>query len=317
MAVFEQALPSLQVGRTGDQRRRQARQGTDSDGRGQRLAKGIGWFSLGMGLAGLAAPRRVARCIGAPDSRRSCAAMRLVGLREIASGLGILMRPRPTGWMWARVGGDVMDLALLGVAMRSRSGASNRLIAAGAGVAGITVLDYLSGKRVKGREEEGEVERVRIHRSITINRSPEDIYGFWRDFRNLPRVMKHLESVEWSSDGRSHWKATGPARTTFEWDAEIVEDRPNERIAWRSLEGSDIDHRGMVRFQPAPGGRGTEVHVYLHYDPPAGSVGRTVAQLLGQEPGQQIGEDLRRLKQVLESGEVVTADYHKEGTGRR
>jgi uncharacterized membrane protein len=318
MAVFEQAIPALRGGLPRRQQRQPSGQNTGSGGGdSRRLAKGIGWFSVGLGLAGLVAPRRMARCIGAPESRKTSAVVRLVGLREIASGMGILMRPRPAGWLWARVGGDVMDLALLGSAMRSRSAAKSRLIAAGATVAGITALDYLSGKRVKGGTEDRETERIRIHRAITINRSAEDIYGFWRDFQNLPRVMKHLESVEWTTENRSHWKAAGPAKTTFEWDAEITEDRPNDRIAWRSLEGSDIDHRGMVRFQPAPGGRGTEVHVYLHYDPPAGSVGVSAAKLFGREPGQQIAEDLRRLKQTLETGEVVTAENHKEGKGRR
>jgi uncharacterized membrane protein len=129
--------------------------------------------------------------------------------------------------------------------------------------------------------------------------------------------MQHLESVEWTGENRSHWKAKGPGKTTVEWDAEILEDRPNERISWRSIEGSDIDHRGTVRFQPAPGGRGTELHVELTYSPPAGAIGARIAKFFGEEPSQQLDDDLRRFKQVLEVGETITPAYHKEGRDRR
>ncbi|WP_406696340.1 SRPBCC family protein [Singulisphaera sp. Ch08] len=99
--------------------------------------------------------------------------------------------------------------------------------------------------------------------SITINRPAEELYRFWRNFENLPRIMTHLESVQVTGDRRSHWKAKAPVGSTVEWDAEITEDRPNELIAWRSLEGADVENSGAVRFVPAPGGRGTEVHVEM------------------------------------------------------
>jgi hypothetical protein len=114
--------------------------------------------------------------------------------------------------------------------------------------------------------------------------------------------------VQTTGDGRSHWKAKAPAGTTVEWDAETVADRPNELIAWRSLPGSAVDNSGVVRFVPAPGQRGTEVHVELSYTPPAGALGATAAMLFGTEPGQEISEDLRVFKQVIETGEVVRSD---------
>jgi uncharacterized membrane protein len=116
-------------------------------------------------------------------------------------------------------------------------------------------------------------------------------------------------------DRRSHWKARGPAGKTVEWDAEIIDDRPNERIAWRSLEGADVENSGVVRFVKAPGGRGTEVHVEIRYSPPGGVLGAWLAKLFGEEPGQQVEDDLRALKQIMETGEVVRS----EGTlgGRR
>ncbi len=150
--------------------------------------------------------------------------------------------------------------------------------------------------------------------AVTIRRPVEVVYGFWRDFSNLPSFMNHLESVEPSGDGRSHWTANAPAGRTVEWDAEVVEDRPNERIAWRSLEGSDVTNQGVVTFNPVPRGRGTEIRVELTYDPPGGALGAVVAKLFGEEPQQQIRDDLRRLKQVLETGQVVLSEGSPEGT---
>jgi uncharacterized membrane protein len=147
-----------------------------------------------------------------------------------------------------------------------------------------------------------------VHKSITVNRPAEEVYGFWRQFENLPRFMMHLESVQVTGGRRSHWKAKAPAGKTVEWDAEMTEDRPNELIAWRSVEGADVSNAGVVRFVPAPGGRGTEIHVEMSYDPPAGKLGVLAAKLFGEEPSQQVEGDLRRFKQVMEIGEVVYSD---------
>ena len=149
---------------------------------------------------------------------------------------------------------------------------------------------------------------TRVRKSITVNRPADEVYGFWRNFENLPRFMKHLESVQMTGDRRSHWKANAPAGKTVEWDAETTEDRPNELIAWRSVEGADVPNAGVVRFVDAPGGRGTEIHVDLRYDPPAGKLGALFAKLFGEEPSQQVDGDLRRFKQVLEIGEVTQSD---------
>jgi len=155
---------------------------------------------------------------------------------------------------------------------------------------------------------------MKVTKSIIINRSPEEIYGFWRDFRNLPRFMRHLESVDITASGRSHWKAKGPASTKVEWDAEITEDHPNELIAWRSLEGADVPNSGWVRFSKATGGRGTMVTTYIEYDPPAGKAGSLVAKLFGEEPEMQVRDALGALKQVLETGEVVLSEATIEGS---
>ncbi len=156
-------------------------------------------------------------------------------------------------------------------------------------------------------------EPVEVRHSTTINRSPGELYHYWRRLSNLPRFMRHLESVHETDDTHSRWVARAPAGTTVEWNAEIVEDRPNEVIAWRAVEGSQMRNDGRVRFVDAPGGRGTEVHVELTYAPPAGRVGAAVARLLGEEPRVQIEDDLRRLKDILEAGEIPTTKGQPAG----
>ena len=278
------------------------------------LARGLGWFSLGLGLTQLAAPRGVARLIGLRGDDDDRTAMMAIGMRELASGIGILAQGRPGPAVWSRVGGDVMDLALLGRAFNSDRSDRNRLAVATLAVAGVTLLDVLAGQRL-GRGPNGDTEwdqrerrGVHLRRSITVNRSPEEVYRFWRDFENLPRFMAHLEAVQVLDERRSRWVAKAPAGSKAEWDAEIVEDVPNQRIVWRSLAGSEVPNEGSVRFVPAPGGRGTEVHVELRYRPPGGRFAATVAKLFGEEPGQQVAGDLRRFKQVMELGEVVHSD---------
>ncbi len=278
------------------------------------LERGLGWFSIGLGVAQLASPGGVARLSGLRDDDRNRSTMRALGLRELASGLGILGRRRPAGFLWARVIGDAMDLAILGRSFSSRSTDRDRLLVAMAAVGGVAALDMLSAYRQTGRQRAvaelpGRVEgKVSVTKLITVNRPVEDVYAFWRNFENLPRFMAHLESVEQLGGNRSRWCAKAIAGKTVEWEAEIVDERPNESISWRSLPGADVPNRGSVRFTPAPGGRGTEIRVDLEYDPPAGKLGAAVAKLFGREPGQQTMGDLRRFKQVMETGEVVHSD---------
>jgi uncharacterized membrane protein len=146
---------------------------------------------------------------------------------------------------------------------------------------------------------------VKVVKAVTIQKPADELYRFWRDFGNLPRFMRHLESVT-SEGNRSHWVARGPAGFCAEWDAEIINEEPGRLIAWRSLEGSQVSTAGSVHFTPAPAGRGTEVRVVLKYDPPAGKLGALFAKLFGEAPEQQIQEDLRRFKQLTEAGEIPT-----------
>ena len=283
-----------------------------SDGEG--LAEALGWFSIGLGIAQIAAPARMARLIGVDDDGKSTATMLAVGVREIAAGVGLLTQPRPAEWAWGRVAGDAMDLTLVGNALTSPDNARPRAAATLVALLGITALDVYCAQRLTNTRRDSMTtaadakEGIRVRKSITVNRPADEVYAFWRNFENLPRFMDHLESVQVTGEGRSHWKAKAPAGTTVEWDADTTEDRPNELIAWRSVEGADVSNAGVVRFVRAAGGRGTEVHVDLRYEPPAGKVGQLVAKLFGEEPSQQVNGDLRRFKQVLEIGEVVYSD---------
>jgi uncharacterized membrane protein len=154
---------------------------------------------------------------------------------------------------------------------------------------------------------------IKVEKSVTINRSPEELYRFWRRFENLPRFMNHLESVTTTGGGRSHWVAKAPAGTTVEWDAEVYNEKEGELIAWRSLDGADVDNAGSVRFESAAGG--TLVRVTLRYDPPGGAVGAAVARLFGENPEQQIEEDLGRFKQVMETGEAADGQTSGRAAG--
>jgi uncharacterized membrane protein len=154
---------------------------------------------------------------------------------------------------------------------------------------------------------------VNVDESVTINRPVEELYRFWRNLENLPRFMHHLKSVERVTDTLSRWRAAGPAGSEVEWSAEIINEVPNQVIGWRSIEGSDVVSAGSVNFDEAGAGRGTRVRVRLQYSPPGGKVGAAVAKLMGRDPATEIREDLRRFKQLVESGEVPTTEGQPRG----
>lgn len=155
---------------------------------------------------------------------------------------------------------------------------------------------------------------VHVERTVVINRSPDEVYRFWRDFGNLPRFMQHLQSVETLDGRRSHWVTRAPVGTTVEWDAEVINDVPNEIIAWQSIGDTSVPNAGSVRFVALDGGQCTELKVTLNYDPPAGKFGDALAKLFGESPDQQVRDDLRRLKQLLEAGEIATIEGQPRGS---
>jgi uncharacterized membrane protein len=201
----------------------------------------------------------------------------------------------------------VGGLVLLLLTLKGRGRKLPGLIASGylieRGLTGWCSIYELLGIRRTGHDGAA---GIRIERAMTINAPKEDLFAFWRNFENLPRFMKHLEEVR-QIDGRtSHWVARAPLGQTVEWDAEIIEAIPSEKVSWRSLPGSQVANSGSVIFKDAPAGRGVEVHVTIQYDPPMGSAGAAVARLLGEEPARQVLDDLRRFKQIMETGEFAT-----------
>src|SRR5688572_1669023 len=157
---------------------------------------------------------------------------------------------------------------------------------------------------------------IHIEQAFLINRPAEELFSFWRDFTNLPRIMTHLERVDVIDDRRSHWVARLPnfGGKHLEWDAEITAEEPNRMIAWRSLEDADVHNSGAVRFAPALGDRGTEVHVFMDYLPPGGAMGNWIAKLFGENPSRVIREDLRNFKRLMETGEIPTINGQPRGT---
>lgn len=282
-----------------------------------RLVRALGLASAGLGVPMLWRTDEVARLVGVDDNPQAPAVIRAVGAREMAhAGLLLLGPQRSVG---TRVVGDAMDLAVLGTALRGRSGERRtRTTAATVAVAGITALDLYAGARTGARHHgRGRPGPLVLHASITVNKDPDEVYAFWRDLEHLPTFMLHLKDVSEDGDGRSHWVANAPARRKVRWDAEITGDEPGRRISWKSLPGADVDNSGTVHFAPAPGDRGTEVRVVLHYDVPGGRIGRIAAKLLGEDPQQQVRDDLRRFKQVMETGDVVRSDGLPHGTDAR
>lgn len=193
---------------------------------------------------------------------------------------------------------------------RSHSNSDRNLLFLGAAL--LAVGGYAAYMLLR-REPTPNEKRVRVEKHVTIGRPAAELYGYWRKLENLPKVMSHLESVEELDETRSHWVAKAPAGRSVEWDAEIVQDLENERISWKALEGSDIENAGSVAFKELPHGRGTELSVVLAYEPPLGKVGATLARLLGEEPHRQLQDDLRRFKQLMETGEVATVDGQTSG----
>jgi uncharacterized membrane protein len=261
----------------------------------RRLGQILGLFSVGLGLAEVLAPRAFGRAVGVGDHS---AIIRMLGVRGIVTGLGMLADRAPGNWVWARVAGDAMDLALLGAAASSPDADPRRIAAAAAGVLGVAALDAYAGQRLTAPQSAA-APRIAVIQTATLDSTPGQLYRFWRKLENLPLFLSHLESVSRVSDRVSHWIARAPAGASVEWDAEIVDDQPDRRIGWRTLPGSQVTHEGMVSFEPATVGRGTVLRLEMLYLPPPGKLGLRIARSFGKEPSLQIADDLQRLEQLL------------------
>lgn len=268
----------------------------------------LGWLSLGLGTLNLAAPALVRRMSGVDDSPTTRALVPLVGARELVHGAGLLLGRRPARWAVTRIAGDVLDLATLGVAVARRPQHRRaRLLVTTGAVLAITAIDIAVAARAR-RSPAARGRLMELTATTTIRRPRSQVYAYWRRLANLPRFMTHLDEVTELDERRSRWRATAPFGRTVSWEAEITEDVRDTRIGWRSTPDATVRNLGSVTFTPTPDGAGTEVRVRIVYDLPGGRLGAAVAKYFGEEPHQQVGDDLRRLKQALETGEVVRSD---------
>jgi hypothetical protein len=280
------------------------------------LARGLGLASLALGVPQVAAPDRFAQAVGAVPDAGTRELTVGIGLRELTAAAGLLVRGSSPTFLWSRVAGTSWTWSCSAAPCgaggpgagapsppRPPSPGARRSTSPPPGGPGPAASRRSGGSSSPPPSPS----RRRPRRSTTSGAASS----------GCPSFMAHLESVEWTGEGRTRWTATAPLGTTVTWDAELTEDVHGERIAWRSLPGADVDNSGSVRFEPAPAGRGTEVRVHLRYALPGGRLGATVARLLGEDPHQQVEDDLRRAKQVLETGEVVRSDGSPEGSVAR
>ena len=240
---------------------------------------------------------------GSRPSSRNVANSERIGSVAIGAALVAygLRRRDPVGVITALLGGAFITRGASGQCPMYRSlGVSTGTAAA--------VLDPRARRDVTGRAATVNARKaMKIERTATIDRSRAELYTFWRNFENLPRFMEHLVSVKVLTPTRSHWVAKAPAGMTVEWDAELVNDIPDTLIAWKSVGDTDVPNAGSVHFSDAAGGRGTIVKVVIDVEHPGGSVGRLVAKLSGEDPDREVREDLRKFKQLMETGEVTTS----------
>ena len=274
----------------------------------RQLIQALGWFSIGLGAVELLAPRALNRAIGVGDHP---VLTRLLGVREIVTGVGLLSERAPGWWALARAAGDAMDLALLGAATRSPDADPQRIAVAATSVIAVGAVDVLASQRLfDSAADEGA--EVQVCESLAINASPQQLYTFWRNAENLPQFMRHLESVQVTGERTSHWVARAPAGNCVEWDSEIVNEIPGQLIAWKTVGEPDVAHAGSVHFTPVNGG--TEVKFVMDYEPPAGRLVAVAAKVMGESPDQKVRSDLKRLKMLFETGEVATSVFSPRKT---
>lgn len=186
----------------------------------------------------------------------------------------------------------------------------------GAGIAGLALLGRNPLATALKIRQTGDGDTL-VSDAVTIGKPADELYTLWRDLAGLPRLMTHLERVEVLDERRSRWTVKAPAGASVSWDAELTADEPGRRIAWQSLPGATIENSGEVLFRPAPGDRGSEVVVRLAYKAPGGTAGAVLARIAGQEPSQQLRDDLMRFKREQEIGFAPTTEGQTSGRAEK
>lgn len=282
--------------------------------RDERLARALGWFSISLGAAQILAPRGLARFIGVNPRP---ALLRMLGAREITSGIGILTGGRkPAGAMWSRVAGDAMDLALLGAALTSPASKKGRVAAAAAAVAGVTALDVICSQNLSRSQNDAAETKIEIERSITVGKSASELYSLWREPNTLRQIMRHFAEITPLGANAAHWKINAlPLGRVIEWNTNNTEDRAGEFISWKSADQTQFSNEGSVSFRPATGNRGTVVTLRFRFAPPGGAAGMAAAKLFDFVPDKLVGQSLRSFKSLAETGEIPTLERNSSARG--
>jgi uncharacterized membrane protein len=288
-----------------------------SNGTQIKLSQGLGFFSIGLGLAELIAPHYLSRAIGVTE--RHSVLMRAMGVREISNGLAVLAEPEESRWMWGRVAGDALDLGLLGLALISAPRRERiRVMGAIASVAGVTVLDLLCARHNEHNSYRTSLRKlsdgrgIRVQKSLLMNAPAAEIYSFCRELNNLPRIIPGISSVHHSDKGNLRFVTDGLLRKDATWDFTFIEERPNELISWRLLGDTPFENAGSIRFIELPGKCGTIVRVEMLLNPIPGRLGESMVSISNQ-PAFHLSEALRRLKALVETGEIPTTIGQSSG----
>jgi uncharacterized membrane protein len=277
-------------------------------------ARNLGILSLALGAGAVLMPRRLARLSGLEPSRKW---LPLVGLRELTAGIGLLATQDATPWLWSRVVGDGMDLAVILSSLLSPNNPRKTSAAVTTAiVAAITAIDIRESLRSSPSSDDARTTAAPdalVSSSVIISKSPQECYGYWRDVSNMTRISPLVVSITVLDPRTSRWVIESPLGRKVEWESKITADTPGERISWRSVDGGGLYHAGVVSFSRATGGRGTLVNISMHIRIPGGAAGMGLAKLLGADPHSEVREDLRRFKQLLEAGEVPTTQGQPSG----
>jgi uncharacterized membrane protein len=275
-----------------------------------RLGVALGWVGVGIGIAELLMPRAMAKTTGLPPR-----SVRALGTLELLASAGTLLQHRQPAWRWSRIAGDLIDLSLLAWAGRRTSNVRLPLITAL--FAGMTALDVLSaydGQR-QGARQGGLPSTLRICKSFHIQRSPEACYRFWRNFENFPKFMSDVDSVQVIDATRTHWRMRATRGEPVEWTVELFSDIPSQQLGWRTIADSPLEHSGVVKFLPAYGHTSTRLDIDIIYKIPIGQPMDLLSLLFTDEPARRWEDDLRRFKQLIETGEIATT--LGQSSGRR
>lgn len=315
-------------GRNGNQHDQPGRNGqlttAFANGNADTMIYWLGWALLGLGLAGLVMPGQATQVIGIRNRNNHRTLIRAAGLRKLVSGVGLLAQPDADALEKIRVGGEMIDLALLGLAFNTRRAQRGKVALALATAVGITALDFLYRRQRHDQRSNSPADlytaavdqatqsvgasptAITIERTITIGRSADDLYHLWRAPQTLPQIMGHFATVRPMDMERAHWRIDGPLGVNLVWETAIIDAQRGAFVHWASLPNATLRNDGLVQFYRAPGEWGTVVALCLAFDPPGGVLGNLLTKLFAIGPEMIVQQTLRRFKSLAETGEIPT-----------